>query len=255
MIKTILKRVALVSCALSLAPLAVAQERGTGAASVLVTYSSPAAKRPAFLQYLEREGLPQFDRWKADGIFKDYRVFVSSFSGSNTWDAMLVLDFAHYADMARWKEIDRNAPGGLSATGLALASPTGTYLADDIWHKEAPDRTPAKAVYFVIPYQYSSVGEYKAYAEAYVLPQYDGWMKERVLSAYTVYLSHHPAGKPWDALAVLEYRDIEGLAQRELVKNKVRAALANNPEWMKASQNKEGKRTEEEITIADLVRK
>lgn len=239
----------------SVAGTAPAQERGTGPTSLLVTYAAPAAKRAAFRTYLERQGLQQLDRWRNEGVFKDYKVLFSAFSGSETWDAMVVLDFARYADIARWKEIDRRSPGGLTEEGLTLASPTSAYLADDVWRNQAPDRTPAKAVYLVIPYQYSGVGEYKAYAQAYVIPQYEAWIKARALSAYTVYLSHHTAGKPWDALAVLEYRDIEGFAQRELVKNKARAELASNPEWKKASENKEGKRTEEAVTIADPIRR
>lgn len=234
---------------------AEAQEKGTGPTSLVITYTSTAQHRAAFRDYLEREALPQFDRWKSEGVFKEYQLLFSWFSGSNTWDAMVVLDFARYADIARWKAVDRKSPGGLSPAGLVLASPSSAYLADPVWHKEAADRNPDKAVYFVVPYQYSSVGEYKAYAQAYVLPQFDGWIKDGALAGYTVYLSHHTASKPWDALIVQEYRDIDGIARRELVKNKVRAELSSNPEWKKASDGKEGRRTEEEITIADAIRR
>ncbi len=67
---------------------------------------------------------------------------------------MAVLSFRQYADVARWREIERSSPGGLSLGSLRLGAPTNSYSADLTWHGRASNEKgdSSKSVFFVIPY-------------------------------------------------------------------------------------------------------
>ena len=73
-----------------------------------------------------------FEQWKKDGVYADYLVLFSSFvnSGLTAPDMLVRLDFAKYADSAKWKLIERSTPAGMSAAALALCTPVTSYLAD-----------------------------------------------------------------------------------------------------------------------------
>ena len=103
----------------------------------------------------------------------------------------------------------------------------------------------------MIPYDVASIEEYKPYVAGYVIPQMKGWIQEGVLSSYNLYLNRYYAGTPWDALLVLEYKDLESFGQRESVVAKVRAALSSDPKWKALSENKKNIRTEKESALAD----
>jgi hypothetical protein len=230
-----------------------AQERGEGPVTLILSYKSPPAQRAAFRDHMERAGVARFAAWKKEGVVADYQILFSSYVNEATWDMLAVLSFARYADLGRWREVERRMPGGLTAEGLALASPVASYACDLTWEGSAETRDPAKAAYVVIPYAYSARAEYKPYAEGYVVPQMKGWIAEGVLSRYSLYLNQHEAGDPWDALFVLEYKDMTALALRRVTVNKVREKLQSNPEWKKLSDVKQGLRTEGQIVIAEPV--
>ena len=232
-----------------------AQDKGEGPATLVLSYKSAPSNRTAFHAYMESAGVTRFEAWKKQGVFAGYQVLFSSYVNDSTWDALLVLSFDKYVDQARWKEIERKEPGGLDAAGLALASPKNAYVADLTWSGAAEKRGETKPVYFVIPYTYL-VGraDYKTYVDGYVIPQMKGWVSEGVVSSYRIFLNQNETGDPWDALFILEYRDLRALALRRATITKVRAVLANNPVWKKLSDDKHEVRKEGEIIIADEVR-
>jgi hypothetical protein len=81
----------------------------------------------------------------------------------------------------------------------------------------------------------------------------NGWVAEGVLASYALYLNQNEAGEPWDALFLLEYRDLQALARRRTTVNRVRAELQSNPEWRTLSETKQTFRKEGQIVIADPI--
>lgn len=74
-----------------------------------------------------------------------------------------------------------------------------------------------------------------------------------VLDSYEVITSRYPAGRAWNAMIVLRYRDDAALARREEVTAKVRARLAADPSWKSFSDSKKTIRTEGRLAVADEV--
>src|SRR3546814_5502162 len=75
---------------------------------------------------------------KAKGELADFRIFYSWYRQPEVWDGMAVLRFPSHAAVLRWNALERTAPGGLDAAGLALADPYATYAADLSWSR-SPD--------------------------------------------------------------------------------------------------------------------
>jgi hypothetical protein len=254
--------IALLTCGL-LAPAARGQpaaaapgpaSAGGGPRALLITYRSEPADRPAFRAYLEGEGLARLERFKRDGVIQSYQVLFNPFTSSGAWDALMILRFARFADTRRWQEIERTAPGGLSPTGLRLAKPIDTYSADVPWEGAAEQPAADRdSVYYVIPYEYSSADQYRKYVDAYVIPQVKGWMREGVLGGYRIFMNRYPVGRPWDALFVYQYRDLESFGRRDEIVAKVRQTLVDDPAWKQFNEIKQSIRTESENTIAEAL--
>ncbi len=240
----------------TLAGVAGAQERGEGPATLFLTYRCDPAKRAAFRAHMEGPGIAALEAWKKEGRFADYLLLFTSYP-SRVLDMVLRLDFARYADTEKWKAVERTNPGGLLADGLGLCSPVSADLADLAGQGASPDRDPAAGLYLYIPYHFEKgIGrpEYRKYFEAYVKPQNEGWIGEKVLAAWNLYLNQHAAGAPWDALILYEYAGVAGLSRRDTVKAGVRARLRNDPEWKAVSDRKEGVRTEDQVIVMDPIR-
>jgi hypothetical protein len=237
---------------LSASYLASAAEQ-SGPTTLIITYRCATANRPAFRDAIVRAELPRFERWKRAGVIKDSHFLFSWYVDENTWDIMTILSFHQYADLARWREIERSSPGGLSQESLRLGGPANTYSADLTWHGRAPNEEgdSSKSVFFVIPYDVVNMEEYKPYVTGYVIPQADGWIKEGVLTSYSLYLNRYYAGKPWDSLLILEYKNLRSFGQRENVVAKVRAALSADAKWKALGENKKNIRIEKESVIAE----
>lgn len=252
----LLSTVLLLSC-LASAPLA--QDNGAGAMSLFMTYRCPIDKRAAFREHAADAVVSQFETWKQQGVFNDYLMLFSSFAnaGETAPDMVVRLDFARYADVQRWKVVERTFPAGLSPQALQLCAPATTDLVDlSFAGGPAKTRNLSKAVYLWIPYHLGpgvSKGQYKEYFKGYVKPQADGWLADGALSWWGVYLNHHYTGKPWDTLLLLEYADIEGLARRDVIKQQVRARLNNDPAWKTLSDNKQEIRQEDQVIIMDPI--
>jgi hypothetical protein len=241
----------------SVTPASAPSQPAGGPLNLLISYRSEPVNRPAFRSYLRQEGHARLEKFKHDGVLESYLVLFNPVTNSGTWDALIILKFARYADTRRWMDIERTAPGGLSPAGLRLAKPVDSFFADLQWQGATDEAaTERDSIYYVIPYEYSNAGEYEKYVEAYVVPQVKGWMHEGVLSSYCFYMNRFPTGRPWDSLFIYQYRDLEAFGRRDEIVSKVRATLAGDPTWKHYSDIKQTLRTESENTIAeDLVAK
>jgi hypothetical protein len=228
-----------------------------GPRQLLIAYRAEPANRPAFRAYLESREAALLHKLERQGVLTGYQILFNPFVQPRTWDAMLVLSFNRFTDTRRWLDIEQRSPGGLDAQGLKLAKPLSEYSADLIWEGEAADQRPADGhIFYVIPYTYlSSVGQYKAYVDAYVIPQLQGWIKAGVLSRYRIYLNRYPVGdpEPWDALFIYDYRSLESFGRRDETIAAVRQTLRADPDWAKLSATKSALRTESENTIAESL--
>ncbi|HMD76684.1 MAG TPA: hypothetical protein VKG86_04840 [Terracidiphilus sp.] len=200
------------------------------------------------------KGLKQLETWRADGIVGDYHILFSRYVDTNNWDMLALIGFRHSEDVARWKAVERRSPAGLPPDALALTSSVATYPAD-LMRQKVAEAPPSRPVYLVIPYTYSvSAQAYLQYADEYVLPQFDGWMREGILTRYQLFMQRYTAARPWDSLIVLEYKDDESLGLREKIVAKVRQELQSNPAWKALNENKQSVRVEKEAVIADELR-
>src|SRR5271170_568174 len=124
-----------------------------GPTELIITYRCPPPRRVGFRQFITENGIQRFEHWKQDGLLKDYRFLFNWYVDVDSWDAMAVLSFTSYAQVARWKEIEHTSPGGLIRDVLEMAWPLNTTSADLMWHGVAEEpRNPASSVYFVVPY-------------------------------------------------------------------------------------------------------
>jgi hypothetical protein len=223
-----------------------------GPRHILISYRSDPAHRIAFRNYLLHDETARLKALERTGALKSFQILFSAFVSPRTWDAMVILEFAGYSDTARWREIEHTMPGGLDPKGLALAKPVETDSADLSWEGAAPD-AGADGVFYVIPYEYNVLDQYKKYIDAYLIPQVTGWIKEGVLSRYRIYLNRDPVGPNWDSLFVYQYRDLEAYGRREEVLAKVRGPLREDPAWKAMNDIKSTIRTEGENTIAERL--
>jgi hypothetical protein len=258
---------AIVAAAVVLGPAiqATAQENPEGPTSLFLSYECKPEKRPAFRAWLEGPGGAQFEKWKKAGTVKDYLILFSSYVNPGMWDAMIRLDFDHYVDTQKWRVVERTMPAGLSAEALAACSPVSSYLADLGWSKTGPNRDLAKTIYKMIPYHWASAGggqtgvadprsRYKTFFEAGKKLELESWVDEGAVSWFGVYINQLPAGKPWDVLFMLEYRDVVGLARRDVAKQIMRKQrLMDNPGWKFAWEAAPESRDMMEIVLADPV--
>lgn len=225
--------------------------KNSGPLSLVIQYSVAPAQRARFREHLEKEGLEYLSRLKTDGVLSDYHLLFSRYVDNASWDALSLLEFPNYDAVARWKRVESSTPAGLPQTALDLTESIGTYPVD-LFRSAAAASAAPHAVFLVIPYTTSvSMTEYCKYADAYVRPQFEGWMKEGILNGYQMYLQRYTAGRPWDVLIFLRYIDDESFGQRERIVAKVRAELQSNPVWKAVSDNKQNVRVEHQAVIAD----
>jgi hypothetical protein len=218
--------------------------------ALVIGYEVAPANRQAFRHEVEAAGVRQFQHWKDDGILKEFRLLFSRHADAGNWDAMALLTFASASEAARWKAVERDAPAGLTPKALSLVSAIRSTPVELARAKSGA--AGSGSVFVAIPYALSVPGgEYLKYADGYVLPQFDGWIGEKALAGYQIYLATLPAARPWAALAILQYRDDQALARREEVTARVRGRLKENPEWRAIAENKKNVRDEKQAVIAD----
>jgi hypothetical protein len=224
----------------------------SGPRQILITYRCRPSDRPAYRDYLAAQESRTLEKLKADGVLISYQILFNPVV-TETFDALLILNFTDVAATQRWLELERVSPGGLSPAGQLLATPQMTYFADLQWEGTSPTPPSAHPIFYAIPYSYNSLDQYKTYVDAYVVPQVKGWMREGVLSHYAIYLNRYNVGPPWDALFIYEYSDLNALGEREQTIAKVRATLRSDPDWVHWNDIKSTVRSESENTILEEV--
>lgn len=238
---------------------ASARERDIGGPKHLVIlYRTAPQNRAAFREYMASNGVSCFEDWKNKGIFQDYRVLFNWYVDDATWDMVVILNFGRYTDLGKWNVIERTAPGGLSKEALALASPFITYSMDLPFQRTSSSMkgSAASSVYLLIPYVYypaSSLEQYAQYLDGYVIPQLDAWVRDGILVSYRIYVNRFQTSRPWQALFVLEYKDLEAFGHREKEVDKVKAELSSDSNWKALGDRKLAIRTEKETSAADQL--
>ena len=240
------------------ASLAWAQEpysrlRATGPLTLAIAYRCNPDQRVALRQKMLAGGVARFEEWKKQAVLVDYHILFNSYLDSETYDMVSVLTFKAYSDIARWRETERESPGGLNHDVLSLITSAVTYPLDAIRHNAARDLPErGRSAYFIIPYDYLiPTDDYVTYLDAYVIPQVNGWIGENILAGYTIYLGRYPTSRPWSSLFVLEYRDADAFGKREATIAKIRERLKSNPTWLAASESKHKVRIEKQTIIAE----
>jgi len=217
---------------LALTPL-FAQEPSGGPTQLIITYRCPPPRRAAFRQYMTELGVGRFERWKQEGLLKDYRFLFNWYVDVDTWDAMAVLWFPNYAAVARWKDVEKTSPGGLARDALDMAWPLNTYSVDVVAHEAAADPPAdlAHAVYFIVAYDFATPGAFRDFARTTIGPQAKALQREGVLAESTFFANRYPGGKRWQGLSVLVFKDLDAFARREEVMAKASNSnlLATNP--------------------------
>jgi hypothetical protein len=232
--------------------LAQASPLDSGPTTLTMAYHTAPGERLALKEYMQVTGLKQFAAWRDQGLIKDYRVFWSRYADSLNWDMLVLLQFAGTREVSEWRKIEARMPAGLPVSVAKLCTAIHTNPAD--LHFSGGEPSP-NAVFLIIPYDYLvSTPEYINYVRAYIKPQYDGWIEDKVLAAYQVYLGRFPVSRYWSALMILEYRDEEALGVREKTSTKVRAKLRENAEWKAIHESKQNVRVTRQYVMADLLK-
>ena len=243
-----------------LTPLSVlAQIKDDGPTAIIIEYKTTADKRAVLRSHMETAGARQFAQWKKEGVFSRYRIFYGTYAdaGAGTFDMMVILDFPSFSATARWREIEKHMPGGLSPVGLTFATPDRTSLVYPVGEGEAAGRDLTKTASLIGTYQILvDPLAYEKYAKGYVEPQFKGWIVDGALSAYSMYQRQpyqNPSDQPWTFLIVLEYRDLKALAESNLVKDRVRERLLRDPAWKTFSDSKEKMRKANGFVFVDAL--
>ena len=224
----------LVSLAIFAAVLLPAQESQSGPTQLIITYRCPPPRRAAFRQFMNELGIQRFERWKQEGVLKDYRFLFNWYIDVDTWDSMAVLSFPNYASVARWHDIEKTSPGGLPRDGVEMAWPLNTISADVVAQETSeapPDRS--KALYFVVPYDLPTPAAFRDFAATSLSAQTKALMREGLLSESSIFANRYPGGKRWQGLLILGFRDLDSFARREEVLAKIKSQLprqVTNPE-------------------------
>lgn len=219
--------------------------------ALVIAYHTTPANWPAFRKALHSETLPHFRALQKEGILRSYDVLFSRYVDSAGWNTMAMLTFNGPDGLARWKQSARQMPGGLTRDELALTSQIETTPVNLV-RQGAARKSDSSPVTLVIPYRYLvSDAAYLKYLDGYTVPQLKGWIDAGVLARYTIFMAQYPAGRPWSAMLILEYRSDAALAARDGVKETVRARLALDPTWKAISDDKKAVRQELALTVAD----
>lgn len=221
--------------------------------ALVIAYRSTPANWLALRKALRSDALPRFRALQKAGVLTDFDLFFSRDVDDQSWNAMAILNFNGAQSEARWYEETRQTPAGLTQQELALAT-TIESTPVDLVRDGAGGQTPVNPVFLVIPYKYLvSDTAYRQYLDGYTVPQLKGWIEAGILARYSIVQDRFPAGRPWNAMLLLEYRSDAALAARDAVKARVRAKLAHDPTWQAISANKAHIRDELSLTVAEAV--
>ncbi|WP_129551087.1 hypothetical protein [Komagataeibacter xylinus] len=223
------------------------------AQSLIISYRSTPAGRPALLRALRTQLAPRLHILQATDRLAHYRILFGRLVDANTWDALLILDFDNTAQVAAWRTIETGMPAGLDIADQTAITTIESTISDSIGNA-GPIHGGSDPVYMVIPYDYFvPTADYANYARSYVFPQTDGWISNGALNAYQLYVARYTAGRNWMSLLVLAYYGDDGLNRRNAVIAATRRTLNADPDWTEKSIGKGHIRTEKAAMIADLI--
>lgn len=164
----------------------------------------------------------------------------------------MVLLFPDEAAETRWRREAPSLNAGVVAAALTHVRSIETTPCEEV-RREGPVARPSGPT-LVVPYRAQiSPADYLAYLDGYTIPQFRGWMKDNVLAGFEIMTSRYPAGREWNALILLNYRDDASLGQREEETARVRADLTSDAGWRAYSESKKNIRTEGRLALADDV--
>lgn len=237
---------------LMLAPLG-AQDNlmDTGPTSLVIQYHCAPSRRAQLRQAMTAGGLSHFEQWRTNGILSGYRILFSRYADTDQWDMLALLSFRKYDDVRRWGLVEQRYPAGLEAESAEWLVAIASYPADLVRQK-APPPVLEHPVYLVVPYKISMPVEYfLRFLDGYERPQLDAWASAGILAGYEFYMQRYTAGRPWDSLAVLEFKDDLSLGAREKTAAKARQALQFKEDWQQWEQHVQNTRVEQAGVIAD----
>ena len=225
--------------------------------TLVIVYRCTPSERPS----LRREALaaiaPRFEKWRRSGVLAGYRLLFNSFVSSRSWDLLAIVKVGDFHGVERWRKIERTFPGGLTGAELRAISPTSELIMDTVQVTETSAGIRHPGVFLVIPYVFSPtpVDKYIKYARGYVIPEAQGWLKRGNISGYGLYVNHFYPDSLVQALLVIEYKDIDALAQRAQVVEQTRGELSRDPAWESWSEAKgQGQmRVEKKSVVAEQL--
>ena len=222
-----------------------AQEELNGPTALIVSYRARPGLRAPFRNLMATEGVAQLERWRKNGVFASYRALFTSYADEAAPDMFLIVWFTHFTDLKRWQEIEKTKPGGLPKEAQAMASVESSATADILKEKVASAQNK-DSQFLVLEYDVlTDMPRYASYVRGYAAPQFESWVASGALVSYACFVNQNPAGAAWSSFIVVEYRDMESLASREMIKSKARAELAaTDPVWKKWSDDKSAIRKE-----------
>jgi hypothetical protein len=232
-----------------------ADQASNGPISIVLTYKARPETRAAFREWVETKGAARFATWKKDGVVADAQLLFSTFASAANPDLVVVLDFARLTDSARWREIERRSPGGLTPEALALAHVESANYGEPLARGAASRRDPARAAYLVVTYAtHVSAAEYAKYVAGYTVPQMKEWMAAGPLTAYAMFYNTTSFNTPWDSMLILEYADLAAFARRDEIKWAARAKLnASDPVFKAYTDSKARIRDDRAMFHADAI--
>ncbi|HEV2271743.1 MAG TPA: hypothetical protein VGR92_20015 [Steroidobacteraceae bacterium] len=225
--------------------------------AVVIAYRSSIGNRPLLRQEVLQDLVPRLEGWRRDGTIAGYQLLCSSFVDAQTWDLLAILTFRDFAGIDRWRNIERSSPGGLTARELQFLAPSSEYLMDVVQRSRSAQGSGKPGVFLVIPYVFSPtpLERYLQYAQGYIVPETEGWMRHGNISSYGLYVNRFYPDEPVQSLLVLEYKDFAALANREAVVTQTRKELSADPAWKSWSDAKDHEhiRAEKRAVIAELL--
>ena len=225
--------------------------------AVVIAYRSSIGNRPLLRSEVLQDLVPRLEGWRRDGTIAGYQLLCNSFVDAKAWDLLAVLTFRDFAGIEGWRNIERTSPGGLTARELHLFAPISEYLMDVVQRSHSLQSGGNSAVFLVIPYVFSPtpLERYLQYAQGYIVPETEGWMRHGNISSYGIYVNRFYPEEPVQSLLVLEYKDFNALSNRESVIEQTRRELSADPAWKSWSDAKdhEHMRAEKQAVIAEQL--
>jgi len=232
-----------------------AETLANGPVSVVLTYKARPETRAEFRAWVETTGAARFAAWKAEGVIADAQLLFTTFPSAANPDLVVVLDFAHFTDSARWREVERRSPGGLTPEALRLARVESGNYGEPMARATAERRNPARAAYLVVFYRtHVSAAEYAKYVAGYTVPQMREWMAAGPLTGYAMFYNSTSFNTPWDSMLIMEYADLAAFTRRDEIKWAARAKLnASDPVFKAYTDSKTSIRDDSAVFHADGI--